>query len=135
MLLLALFAGAAPAGVLDQLDALAKPERLAGQRDFLPPDQAFVLTESSAADGRLVLRWDIQPGYYLYRDKFKVTAATPGLVLGEARLAEGWALPSAGEEDRADSSDGGGDGGTGSVARRCSNTAGISKRYNPPISN
>ncbi|MBK8957973.1 MAG: protein-disulfide reductase DsbD [Proteobacteria bacterium] len=89
MLLLALFAGAAPAGVLDQLDALAKPEKLAGQRDFLPPDQAFVLTESSAADGRLVLRWDIQPGYYLYRDKFKVTAATPGLVLGEARLAEG----------------------------------------------
>lgn len=88
-LLLALFAGGAPAGVLDQLDSLAKPEKLAGQRDFLPPDQAFVMTESSAADGSLMLTWEIQPGYYLYRDKFKVSAATPGLTLGEARIPDG----------------------------------------------
>ncbi len=89
MLLLALFAGGAPAGVLDEIDNIAKPEKLAGQRDFLPPDQAFVMTESTAADGSLVLRWDIQPGYYLYRDKFKVSPATPGLTLGEPRIPDG----------------------------------------------
>ncbi len=88
-LLLALFAGTAPAGVLDQIDALARPEKLAGQRDFLPPDQAFVLSESTAADGALVLSWEIQPGYYLYHDKMKIGAATPGLTLGEAKLPEG----------------------------------------------
>ncbi len=88
-MLLALFAGSAMAGVLDQIDAFARPEKLAGQRDFLPPDQAFVLTESTAADGSLALHWDIQPGYYLYRDKMKVSAATPGLTLGEARVPAG----------------------------------------------
>ena len=63
-LLLALCAGPVWAGVLDQLDALAKPEKLAGQRDFLPPDQAFVLSERAAADGSLLLNWVIEPGYY-----------------------------------------------------------------------
>ena len=88
-MLLALVAGSAVAGVLDQIEALAKPEKLTGQRDFLPPDEAFVLTESTAADGSLALSWDIQPGYYLYRDKMKVSATTPGLTLGEARIPAG----------------------------------------------
>ena len=88
-LLLALCAGTASAGVLEQFDALAKPEKLAGQRDFLPPDQAFVLSESTATDGSLLLNWVIQPGYYLYRDKMKVSATTPGLTLGVATLPAG----------------------------------------------
>ena len=88
-LLLALCAGTASAGVLEQFDALAKPEKLAGQRDFLPPDQAFVLSESTATDGSLLLNWVIQPGYYLYRDKMKVSATTPGLTLGVATLPDG----------------------------------------------
>ena len=87
--LLVSFTGGAQGGVLDEIDALAKPEKLAGQRDFLPPDQAFVLIEKTAADGALALAWDIQPGYYLYRDKMKVAAVTPGLTLGELRLPEG----------------------------------------------
>lgn len=88
--LVVLFAAAVQGGgVLDQLDALAKPEKLTGQRDFLPPDQAFVLLEKTAADGGLALSWDIQPGYYLYRDKLKVTAVTLGLALAAPRLPEG----------------------------------------------
>ena len=89
LMLLVSFTGGAQGGVLDQIDALAKPEKLAGQRDFLPPDQAFVLIEKTAADGALALAWDIQPGYYLYRDKMKVAAVTPGLTLGELHLPEG----------------------------------------------
>ena len=87
--LLVSFTGGAQGGVLDQIDALAKPEKLAGQRDFLPPDQAFVLIEKTAADGSLALTWDIQPGYYLYRDKMKVSILSPGLIVGELRLPEG----------------------------------------------
>ena len=88
-LLMALWASTAAAGVLDQIDALTKPEKLAGQRDFLPPDQAFVLKESTAADGSLLLSWAIEPGYYLYRDKMKVSAATAGLILGAVILPAG----------------------------------------------
>ena len=87
--LLACFAGGVQGGVLDDLDRLAKPEKLAGARDFLPPDEAFVLHEATAADGSLQFSFDIQPGYYLYRDKFKVTAATAGLTLGAPRLPDG----------------------------------------------
>ena len=89
IMLLTLLAGPAAAGVLDQIEALARPEKIGGQRDFLPPDEAFVLSESSAADGSLVLTWDIQPGYYLYRDKMKISAITPGLTLGEAQIPAG----------------------------------------------
>ena len=88
-LLLALCACPVWAGVLDQLDALAKPEKLAGQRDFLPPDQAFVLRERTAADGSLLLNWVIEPGYYLYRDQIKVSAVTQGLMLGVVSIPAG----------------------------------------------
>ena len=87
--LLVLCAGGVQGDVLDQLNALAKPEKLAGQRDFLPPDQAFVLLEKTTDDGALALSWEIQPGYYLYRDKLKITAVTPGLVLAAPHLPAG----------------------------------------------
>ncbi len=53
--------------------------------NFLPPEQAFRLAVKPAA-GEAVLAWDIAPGYYLYRGKFKFAAKTPGLGLGEARF-------------------------------------------------
>ena len=41
--------------------------------DFLPADQAFVLSTSSDSADRITLRWDIADGYYLYRDKVKIS--------------------------------------------------------------
>ena len=55
-------------GLLDRLDA----PRKSTQREFLPPDEAFVFTHQRQPDGRLQLAWQIAPRYYLYRDKFKV---------------------------------------------------------------
>ncbi|ESR27257.1 protein-disulfide reductase DsbD [Lutibaculum baratangense] len=44
----------------------------------LPADEAFALSASRDADGRLQLRWDIAEGYYLYREHFRVTGARTG---------------------------------------------------------
>jgi thioredoxin:protein disulfide reductase len=51
--------------------------------DFLPVDQAFALSATSDSPDRVTLRWEIADGYYLYRDKTKVTA--PG---GEAQVGK-----------------------------------------------
>ncbi|NHA16145.1 protein-disulfide reductase DsbD [Thioalkalivibrio sp. XN279] len=44
-----------------------------GQQAFLPPQEAFK-TRAWRDGERIVLEWDIAPGYYLYRDKFGVSA-------------------------------------------------------------
>lgn len=38
--------------------------------DFLPVDEAFVLSAEVADDGSLLASWDIADGYYLYRHRF-----------------------------------------------------------------
>lgn len=87
---LSLYAGALPAGgVLDALDALGGSKQQAGQREFLPPDQAFVFSHEFGAAGRLLLNWEIAPGYYLYRDKLAFEALSPGIRLGPATLPAG----------------------------------------------
>ena len=42
----------------------------------LPPEQAFRLDAVATAPDRLLLRWSMPPGYYLYRDKTELS--TPG---------------------------------------------------------
>lgn len=53
-------------------------------------EEAFEL-QAPLWDGKdLILRWDIAPGCYLYRDKLLVEAASPaGYVLGSAKLPPG----------------------------------------------
>jgi thiol:disulfide interchange protein DsbD len=41
--------------------------------DFLPPEQAFIFSASADAAQRVRLSWVIAPGYYLYRDRIRVT--------------------------------------------------------------
>jgi thioredoxin:protein disulfide reductase len=49
--------------------------------DFLPPDQAFRYTTSS--DGReIVVRWTVQPGYYLYLKRMGLESADAGVTVG-----------------------------------------------------
>lgn len=49
--------------------------------DFLPVDQAYQVTVSVAED-RLLLRWTITEGYYLYRDRFKFNTVDTKTQLG-----------------------------------------------------
>ncbi len=41
---------------------------------FLPVDEAFRLVQLQQADGTIQLLWQIEPGYYLYRDKIELQA-------------------------------------------------------------
>jgi thiol:disulfide interchange protein DsbD len=62
------------------LGLLAAP-LVAAQDDFLPPDQAFGYTASS--DGReVVVRWSVQPGYYLYRKRMGLGSPDAGVTVG-----------------------------------------------------
>ncbi|MCM2312240.1 MAG: hypothetical protein NDI84_12640, partial [Steroidobacteraceae bacterium] len=49
--------------------------------DFLPPTSAFK-PEVSIANGQLVVRYAVAPGYYLYRDRLGFESATPGVTVG-----------------------------------------------------
>ena len=56
---------------------------------FLPVDQAFVLTAVPDGADHVLLDWQIAPGYYLYRHRLSVKTATPGFVLGELEMPDG----------------------------------------------
>lgn len=60
------------------------------QPDFLPVQQAFVLSArlEVAAQPRLVARWTMPPGYYLYRRKFAIKADADD-ALGALSVADG----------------------------------------------
>jgi thiol:disulfide interchange protein DsbD len=69
------------------LFAAARPG-LAADDDFLPVRSAYKVATSAAPD-ELVVRFDIAPGYYLYRDRLGFESATPGVTLGTASLPVG----------------------------------------------
>ena len=56
-----------------------------GQVEILPVDDAFRLT-SAEVDGDVVLYWQIQPGYYLYRHSLSVDA---NKAIGELSIPDG----------------------------------------------
>jgi len=56
--------------------------------DFLPARSAYKFVTSVAED-QLVVRYDIEPGYYLYRDRLGFESATPGVTLGPPSLPVG----------------------------------------------
>ena len=71
---------AAPVSIERGSDPLAGPE-------FLPVDEAFVLA-AWLHDSRLVARWTMPAGYYLYRRAFRLQAGE-GVTLGELAIPEG----------------------------------------------
>ncbi len=61
-----------------------------GEDEFLDPDAAFVLSAAAAGPDAIAARWEIEDGYYLYRDKFRFRVAdTTGGSLGEAGFPAG----------------------------------------------
>ena len=85
-------ASAAPAAGLLPAGAPAAAERspllapAAGEP--LPVDEAFVMNARFDGPNLLVVGWQIEPGYYLYRDEFGVEASG-GIGLGAAEWPEG----------------------------------------------
>lgn len=54
----------------------------------LPPEEAFRYSVEEA-DGTLVVRWDVEDGYYLYREKLGLESLTEGVSLGPMALPDG----------------------------------------------
>jgi thioredoxin:protein disulfide reductase len=61
------------------------PATWAAPGDLLTPQQAFRLTAQLANRNEIVVRYDIAPGYYLYRDKLKFATEPAAVVLGAPR--------------------------------------------------
>ena len=57
--------------------------------DLLPAEEAFALEASASGTDRIVARWNIADGYYLYRSKFRFSTDTDGIRLGEAGYPAG----------------------------------------------
>jgi thioredoxin:protein disulfide reductase len=57
-------------------------------QEFLPVKAAYQVTTAVEA-GRIVVHYEIAPGYYLYRDKLGFETATPGVTLGRPSLPVG----------------------------------------------
>ena len=56
--------------------------------DFLSPDKAYRYTTRVEGD-RLIVAWDIERGYYLYKKKMGVVSATAAAELGEPLWPQG----------------------------------------------
>jgi thiol:disulfide interchange protein DsbD len=75
------FAGAAaPQGLLGPVS---------NEDQFLPVDQAFVFTAMPDGGDRVLLDWQVAPGYYLYRHRVAAKTATPGFTLGDVAMPDG----------------------------------------------
>ncbi len=57
-----------------------------GQAQFLPVDQALPFSYTTGEDG-VILRWDIAPDHYLYRERISVSAASEQVTLGELQFS------------------------------------------------
>ncbi len=63
--------------------------------DFLPVDEAFVLTTEVAPDGAVLARWSMPDGYYLYRHRFEFDVrgsaedSATSVSFGEAEIPPG----------------------------------------------
>src|SRR6056297_3967483 len=60
-----------------------------GGGEFLPPDVAFRPVVSALDPYTVELAWQIEPGYYLYRDKLSAAAVSDGVQLGGLQTPAG----------------------------------------------
>ena len=56
--------------------------------NFLPPTEAFKY-EAHISDGRLIVKFMVHDGYYLYRARLAFESATPGVTLGPPEFPAG----------------------------------------------
>ncbi len=61
----------------------------ANAEHFLSPDQAFSFSAKLSSPDHLQLRWDVAPGYHLYRDRIKVSVLPAHILLGHYALPKG----------------------------------------------
>ncbi len=73
-------------GTLGLALLLLQPVATIADDEFLQPDQAFRISGEAAGQDAVLVRWDIEPGYYMYQSKFRFSSETPGIETGRADL-------------------------------------------------
>ena len=58
----------------------------AAEPELLEPEKAFRFQARVRDERSIEVKYQIAPGYYLYRDKFRFTAAPEGVKLGPAQF-------------------------------------------------
>ena len=71
------------------LEALVNGGAGGDQSKFPPPDQVFHFSAATKDAKTLELRWQITPGYYLYRQKFDISSDNPDVQLGTPDFPQG----------------------------------------------
>ncbi|MFJ1300371.1 protein-disulfide reductase DsbD [Pseudomonadota bacterium AL_CKDN230030165-1A_HGKHYDSX7] len=70
--------------LLTAMLVLAPRAQALTEADFLAPEKAFVFSAAMPAPDMLELRFDVAPGYYMYRERFALTVNNPqAITLGE----------------------------------------------------
>jgi thiol:disulfide interchange protein DsbD len=68
---------------------LAQPAPLSAQDDeFLQPEDAYLYT-ATADEKSVTVEWTVTPGYYLYKKRMGISAATAGVTVGEPVYPKG----------------------------------------------
>ncbi len=57
--------------------------------EILDPEIAFRVIANVNSSNQLVLNWEIEPGYYLYKNKFSTESADPNVILGAYEFPKG----------------------------------------------
>ncbi len=68
--------------------AFAASPVLAQEDEFLDPEKAFTY-EASADPQSVTVEWTVTPGYYLYKKRMGLEAASPGVTVGESTYPKG----------------------------------------------
>ncbi len=58
------------------------------EEELLEPDKAFAFSATVEGDA-IRVEWNVADGYYLYRNKVRLSSDTPGVSLGEPKLPKG----------------------------------------------
>jgi thiol:disulfide interchange protein DsbD len=58
------------------------------KEEFLLPDQAFRISGRALDAHNVLVSWDIEDGYYMYRSKFKVRSETPEIEAGSPKTPD-----------------------------------------------
>ncbi len=64
----------------------------AGEPELLEPEKAFRFSARMMAPDRLEVRYEIAPGYYMYREKFRFGAEPASVSLDASQFAPGAGL-------------------------------------------
>lgn len=66
----------------NKLSALFSSANSAVSDEILDPEIAFRVIANIDSEKNIELNWEIQPGYYLYKNKFLINSASPNVTIG-----------------------------------------------------